>query len=47
MRNRKTVDLEARRFGEQMEEVKGKEIIIRIYYMRNKCIFNKVYELPK
>jgi hypothetical protein len=41
MRDRKGVDLEGRRGGEDLGRVEGEESIIRIYYMRKESIFNK------
>ena len=41
MRDRKGVDLEGRRGGEDLGRVEGEETIIRIYYMRKESIFNK------
>ena len=41
MRDRKGVDLDGRRGGEELGGVEGGETIIRIYYVRKKSIFNK------
>lgn len=40
MRDRKGVDLDGRGGGEELGE-EGRETIVRIYYMREKSIFNK------
>lgn len=40
-RERKGVDLDGKGGWEELEEVDGKETVIRIFYVRIKAIFNK------
>lgn len=41
MRDRQGVDLEVKRGEEELRRLEGEKSIIRLYYMRKECIFNK------
>lgn len=41
MGDRKGLDFGGRGGGEELVEIDGKETILRLYYMRNKSVFNK------
>ena len=47
MRDRQGVDLEVKRGEEELRRLEGEKSIIRLYYMRKECIFNKQKEKCK